>query len=99
MAETYTNGIWLAKAGEEDEFVAAWREFASWARTMPGCGTLRLVRDLDQPARFMSFAPWESFEAQRDWKENDEFRERIMRVRRHVDDFTPSTFELVTQVD
>jgi heme-degrading monooxygenase HmoA len=99
MAETYTNGIWLAKAGEEDDFVAAWREFASWARTMPGCGTLRLVRDLDQPARFMSFAPWESFEAQRDWKENDEFRERIMRVRRHVDDFTPSTFELVTQVD
>jgi len=99
MPETYTSGVWLAKAGEEDDFVAAWREFANWARTMPGCGTLRLVRDLEEPSRFMSFAPWESFETQRDWKENDEFRERIMRVRRHVDDFTPSTFELVTQVD
>jgi len=101
VAETYTSGIWVAKAGAgaEDDFVAAWGEFAAWARTMPGCGTLRLVRDLEEPSRFMSFAPWESFETQRDWKENDEFRERIMRVRRHVDDFTPSTFELVTQVD
>jgi heme-degrading monooxygenase HmoA len=63
------------------------------------CGTLRLVRDPDQPTRYMSFAPWESFEVQRAWKESDEFRERIMRVRRHTEDFTPSTFELVTQVD
>jgi heme-degrading monooxygenase HmoA len=99
MPETYTNGVWLAKAGEEDEFVTAWREFASWAKTMPGCGTLRLVRDVDQPSRFMSFAPWESFEAQHAWKEDPEFRERIMRVRRHTDDFTPSVFELVTQVE
>jgi heme-degrading monooxygenase HmoA len=43
--------------------------------------------------------PWASFEAQRAWKESDEFRERIMRVLRHTEDFTPSTFELVTQVD
>jgi heme-degrading monooxygenase HmoA len=44
-------------------------------------------------------ARWASFEAQRAWKESDEFRERIMRVLRHTEDFTPSTFELVTQVD
>lgn len=99
MQETYTSGVWLAKAGEEDDFVAAWREFVAWARTMPGCGTLRLVRDLDQPSRFMSFAPWESFETQRAWKELDEFRERMTVVRRHCDDFTPTTYELVTQVD
>ena len=47
----------------------------------------------------MSFAPWESFEAQHAWKESPEFRERIMRVRHHTDDFTPSTYELVTQVE
>jgi heme-degrading monooxygenase HmoA len=99
MPETYTSGVWLAKPGEEDEFVAAWREFASWAKTMPGCGALRLVRDVDQPSRFMSFAPWDSFDAQQAWKEGPEFRERIMQVRRHTDDFTPSTYELVTQVE
>ena len=45
MAETYTHGIWLVRHGEEDAFVAAWREFASWGSTWPGCGTPRLVRD------------------------------------------------------
>ena len=99
MAETYTNGVWLVKEGEEDEFVAAWREFASWGRTWPGCGTLRLVRDRAEPNRFMSFGPWESFEAQQAWKDSPEFRERIMRVRRHVEDFTPSVFEHVTAVE
>ena len=95
MPETYTSGFWVAKPGEEDDFVAAWREFAAWARTHEGCGMLRLVRNVEQPARFMSFAPWASFEAQRAWKEEDEFPERIGRVRRHTDEFVPSTWELV----
>jgi heme-degrading monooxygenase HmoA len=58
----------------------------------------RLVRDHDDPSRFMSFAPWESFEAQQAWKEEPEFPERIGRVRVHVDDFQPLVYELVTEV-
>jgi len=46
----------------------------------------------------MSFAPWESFEAQQAWKALSEFRERIGRVRAHCEDFQPSTQELVTEV-
>jgi hypothetical protein len=46
----------------------------------------------------MSFAPWESFEAQHAWKALPEFGERIGRVRRHCEDFLPSTYELVTTV-
>jgi heme-degrading monooxygenase HmoA len=99
MAETYTNGIWFVKDGEEDEFVAAWRDFVSWASTWEGSGSFHLVRDVDDPARFMSFAQWESFEAQAAWKGNPEFRERIGRVRSHTTDFTPSVFELVTTVE
>jgi len=99
MAETYTNGIWHVKAGEEDEFVTAWRDFASWASTWPGSGTLRLVRDVEEPTRYMSFAPWESHEAQGAWKANPEFPERIGRVKQHTTEFTPSVFELVTTVD
>jgi heme-degrading monooxygenase HmoA len=99
LTETYTSGMWLVKEGEEDEFVAAWRDFASWGHTWPGCGTLRLVRDHYEPNRFMSFGPWESFEAQQAWKDSPEFKERIMRVRQHVEDFTPSVFEHVTAVE
>jgi len=46
----------------------------------------------------MSFAPWESFEAQRAWKEDPEFRERIGRVRAHCEEFEPWTFELSAEV-
>ena len=31
MPETYTSGIWIVKEGEEDAFVAAWKQFAQWA--------------------------------------------------------------------
>jgi len=98
MAETYTNGVWIVKTGEEDAFESAWTEFASWAKTWPGAGTLRLVRDVSESDRYMSFGVWESFDAQRAWKDSPEFRERMARVRQHVEDFTPSVFELVTAV-
>jgi heme-degrading monooxygenase HmoA len=99
MTETYTHGSWTVKAGEDDAFVQAWTEFVTWASNMPGSGTFRLVRNLDEPASYMSFAPWESFEAQQAWKDIPEFRERIGRVRAHCDGFKPAVFELVTRVD
>ena len=98
MAETYTSGIWRVKEGEEDDFVTAWRDFVAWAATFDGSGTFRLVRDADDPGKFMSFGPWESFEAQDAWKVDPEFPERIGRVRRHTTEFAPSVFELVTQL-
>jgi len=98
MAETYTHGVWIVKAGEEDAFVTAWTDFASWGHSWPGAGRLTLVRDTAEPARYMSFGSWESFEAQRAWKDSEEFRPRMGRVRQHVEDFTPSVFELVTSV-
>jgi heme-degrading monooxygenase HmoA len=99
MAETYTSGLWVVKPGEEDAFVQAWTAFVTWASTMSGSGTFRLVRDLDNPGRYMSFAPWDSFEAQAAWKQTPEFRESIGRVRSHCESFEPSTHELVTVVE
>lgn len=99
MAETFTSGTWIVKPGEDDAFVEEWRSFVGWASEMPGSGPFRLVRNVDQPNMYMSFAPWETAEAQDAWKALPEFRERIGRVRSHCDDFTPSVFELVTQVD
>ena len=53
----------------------------------------------DEPGVYMSFAPWESFESQRDWKQLPEFVERIGRVRSHCQDLRPSVHELVTKVE
>jgi heme-degrading monooxygenase HmoA len=99
MAETYTSAVWTVKPGEEDAFAAAWEEFVRSASEQPGSGTFRLVRDLEQPNRYMSFAPWESFEAQHAWKQTPEFAEWLTRVRQYVDAFEPSTYELVIEVD
>ena len=99
MTETYSSGLWVVKPGEDDEFVEAWKGFVGWAREMDGSQTFRLVRDLDHPDHFMSFAPWDDFETQHAWKQHPEFPERIGRVRRHCEDFQPSTYELVTEVE
>jgi heme-degrading monooxygenase HmoA len=98
MTEAYTSGIWTVKSGAEDDFVAAWREFVAWASGMPGAQTFRLVRDTERPERYLSFAPWDSFEAQDAWKKQPDFPERIGRVRAHCDEFQPFTYELVTEV-
>ena len=98
MSEVYSSGSWVAKDGEEEAFVEAWTEFAGWLSTMPGAGTARLIRDLEDPRRFMSFAPWESLEAMRAWKTNPEFRERMGAVQAHVEEFTPTELELAAEV-
>jgi heme-degrading monooxygenase HmoA len=98
MAETYTSGLWTVKAGHEEDFVEAWTDFVRWARDQPGSGTFRLVRDVEDGRRFLSFAPWESFDAQQAWKSTDEFGARMRKVREHVESFEPSTYELVTEV-
>ena len=98
MTTTYSSGSWIVKPGEEDAFVQEWTAFVTWASSMPGSGTFRLVRDLDKPNHYMSFAPWESLEAQKAWGEQPDFPERLGRVRSHCEDFQPTTYELTTEV-
>ena len=98
MTEAFSSGTWTAKEGEDEAFVEAWTEFARWLSTMPGAGTARLTRDLGEPRRYLSFAPWESAEAMRAWKSDPEFRERIAAVQQHITEFTPSEYELVAEV-
>jgi heme-degrading monooxygenase HmoA len=98
MAETYTSGIWFVKPGEEDAFVEAWAEFVATGREAPGSGEFRLVRDLDVPGRYLSFAPWESFDAQKAWRDQPEMQERFQRAQSHCQDFQSSTYELVKVV-
>lgn len=98
MAETYTSGLWHVKQGHQDAFVAAWTDFVTWAGEQPGSGTFRLAQDVEDRSRYLSFAPWESFEAQRDWKQTAEFSTRMRRVQEHVEGFEPATYELVVEV-
>ena len=98
MSEAYSSGEWTVKDGEGEAFVEAWTEFARWLSTMPGAGTARLIRDLTEPRRYLSFAPWESAEAMHAWRNAPDFPGRLAAVREHVAEFIPSEYELVAEV-
>jgi heme-degrading monooxygenase HmoA len=95
VGDTYTSGTWKPNVGREEAFIEAWAEFAAWGSSMPGAGTLRLTRDLDNPERFLSFGDWESPEAARAWKNAPEFSERIARVLQHCAEFSSANYTAV----
>jgi heme-degrading monooxygenase HmoA len=95
MPDAYTMGSWKPFPGQEDAFIEAWTEFASWATGFPGSGMARLARDLGEPDRFLSFLDWESIEAVRRWKSSPDFKERMSRVQKHIDKFAPTELEFV----
>ena len=99
MATVYTSGTWRPSPGREKEFAEAWRQFAAWASTMPGAGTLRLVRDLHEPGRFVSLGDWESLDEVKAWKSSPEFRERMAQVLQHVEEFHPTELALVASAE
>jgi heme-degrading monooxygenase HmoA len=99
MSEVYTTGSWKPNPASEQAFVDAWSEFATWASNMPGAGSLRLVRDLHEPGRFVSFGDWGSSEAVRAWKSSPEFRERMAQVLQHVEEFHPTELALVATAE
>ena len=90
MYEIFTYGRWEVEPANEEAFVDAWSDFAAWASGRAGAGTLRLLRDVRNPGRFVSFGEWEDVEAIRAWKSSPEFKERIGRVVRHTTDFEPT---------
>jgi len=94
MYEIFTSGRFEVEAGNEEAFVAAWSEFASWASEQPGAGTLRLFRDVRNPGRFFSVGQWDDDEAVRAWKSAPAFKEGIGRVVKEAKEFEPT--ELVT---
>ncbi|HYZ19185.1 MAG TPA: antibiotic biosynthesis monooxygenase family protein [Gaiellaceae bacterium] len=96
MYEIFTHGRFEVAPENEEAFVEAWSEFAAWVSQRPGAQTLRLVRDIRNPGRFVSFGQWDDADAVRDWKSSPEFKERIGRVVKQAKQFEPT--ELVTLV-
>jgi heme-degrading monooxygenase HmoA len=98
MAQIYTSGDWLVKEGKEDEFVEAWRELAAWtAGEMPGAGWARLLRDREEPRRFLSLGPWDSLESIEAWRGSEGFQSRVRRIRELLEDLRPRTLDAVAE--
>jgi heme-degrading monooxygenase HmoA len=95
----YTSGTWIVESANEEEFVVAWTELALWTREeiAPGARAI-LLRDRDDPSRFVSFGPWESDQEMADWRANDGFSSRIGRIQRLLERFEAHTFDTAAHV-
>lgn len=94
MGRDYASGHWHVRPGEADVFVERWTEFLGWTRdNEPGLESATLIRSLDDPQRFVSFAVWSSADARDGWKASDGFRKRFMACRELCDDFIGGDYD------
>jgi len=95
----YTLGVWKVKAGQEAEFIAAWKElgeiFAELKRP-PGTGTL--IQSLSDTALFYSFGPWGGLEDVQEMRSDPRAQAAIQRLIGLCTEATPGTFRMVAQV-
>lgn len=58
-ADDYASGAWVGKPGHEEEFIERWIEFLEWTRqTFHELNKAILIRDTDEPNRFVWLAYW-----------------------------------------
>ena len=74
MDETFTCSIWAVKAGEEDSFLEAFHRFADAATRNFGARKGMILRDTEDPTRFIVIRRWESAESLLSWAESEEMR-------------------------
>ncbi len=92
----YTSGTWMVKEGKEDEFVQAWGELAAWTTdTVDGALWAVLLRDEDQPNKFVSMGPWETREAIDTWRAMPEFKEAVGVLKELIDGFEVHVLDAV----
>ena len=91
----YTIGTWVVLAGHEEAFVAAWCRLAkATSLDFPGAHAT-LVRDVEDPQRFLSFGAWGDPAEITAWRESDTFRRGVAEIGEHLEFFTPGTYRLV----
>jgi len=96
MYEIFTYGRFEVEPENEDAFVEAWSEFATWISGRTGNRSVRLMRDVRNTGRLVSVGKWDDAEAVRAFKSTPEFKEQLGRVVKLAKDFEPT--ELVTLV-
>jgi quinol monooxygenase YgiN len=95
----YTSGDWKVKSAREQEFLAAWRELATWAaeeHDPDGWG--KLLRDKSDPTHFVSVAEWQDEQTIEGWRSTEGFKRRMDALHELTQDMRMLTFELAVEV-
>jgi heme-degrading monooxygenase HmoA len=94
----YTLGIWTVKDGRADDFVRAWQNLAGRTKEDFPDATATLLRDREQPHRFISFGPWASLDQIERWRGSETFKEGVGAIRDLLEDFAPSTLDVAVEI-
>jgi quinol monooxygenase YgiN len=94
-----TSEIWVVKEGREDDFARRWQESAdSVSLDFPDV-TFRLLRDRENPRRFVSFGEgWRTPDQIETARSSPSFQDSMASIWRLLDSGEISTLDLVAQV-
>ena len=95
----YTSGAWIVKKGHEEEFARRWQESADRVSLeFPGI-TFRLLRDVDNPRRFVTIGgAWRNAEQIAAARNLPSFQDSMAGLESILESGGISTFELVAEV-
>ena len=95
----YTAGVWVVKKGREEDFVRRWQTSVDQQSLQyPGI-TFRLLRDVDNPQRFVSVGgAWRSAEQIAVARSDASYQEAMAEVEKLLESGAVSTFELAAEV-
>jgi heme-degrading monooxygenase HmoA len=96
MGRIFSSGNWTVKPGHEDQFIEVFKSSNPATTTqISGAPTPRLLRDLDRPEHYISFAEWPSEEALQEWRSRPELPQLLASFREHLDEMAILTLEEV----
>ena len=95
----YTSGVWVVKEGREDEFRRRWQEGADrLALGFPGVKFM-LLRDQENPRRFVSLDEgWRNRAQIEAARETPEFQDTMASIWRVLDSGETATLDLIASV-
>ncbi len=98
IESVYTLGVWRVKAGNEDAFIAAWKDLGAIFLRLPQpppSGKAALIRSLSEPSLFYSFGPWNSLADIQAMREDKTAQDGIGRLRELCIEAMPGSFQVV----
>ena len=95
----YTSGVWIVKKGREDDFARRWQESSdSVSLDFPDV-TFRLMRDRENPQRFVSLGDgWRNVEQVEAARSSPAFQGAMTSIWRLLESGEISTLDLVAEI-
>jgi quinol monooxygenase YgiN len=95
----YTSGVWVVKEGREDEFTRRWQESADrLVLDFPGVKFM-LLRDQENPQRFVSLGEgWRNRAQIEAARETPEFQDAMSSIWRVLDSGEMAVLDLIASV-